>query len=253
VNANRIFALVTVLVIAAVFGLGWFLGVAPLLAQAALADAERSTVEQNNLAETAKLEQMRAVHERLGELETELADLRISIPAEVDSDFIYTLFADIQANSGAVVKTIATSEAVPYGTVTAGGEAAVPAPVPAPTDGSTPTATPSAPAEFYTVPLTFTFDTQPVAAVYAFAEGLQTSPRLFLVTSVVADSTTSSTVTAYMFVMRDDDAPRAAAYLSLNGLLTAKTAGKVAVAPTPESSPTPEESGEPTPTPTPTP
>lgn len=252
-NANRIFAIVTVIVIGAVFGLGWFLGVSPLLTQAALADADRAAAEQVNFAETAKLEQMRATHERVGELEAELAELRVSIPAEVDSDFIYRLFADYQAASGVVVKTITTSEAVPYGTVTAGGDAAVPAPAPAPTDGSGGTPTATAPGEFYTVPLTFGFESQPVASVYAFAEGLQASPRLFLVTSIVADSTASSTITAYMFVMRDDDAPRAAAYLALNGLLTEKAAGKVAPEPTPEPTPSPGETGEPTPTPTPTP
>lgn len=250
-NANRIFAIVTVLVIGAIFGLGWFLGVSPLLAQAALADADRLAVEQTNLAETAKLEQMRAIYEQVDELEVELADLRVSIPAEVDSDFIYRLFADYQAASGVVVKTITTAEAVPYGTVTAGGDAAVPAPAPSDGSGGTPTA--SAPAEFYTVPLTFGFESQPVASVYAFAEQLQASPRLFLVTSIVADSTASSTVTAYMFVMRDDAAPRAAAYLALNGLLTEKVAGKVSPQPTPEPTPTPGATAEPTPTPTPTP
>lgn len=250
-NANRIFGIVTVLVIGAILGLGWFLGVSPLLAQAVLADADRAAVEQTNLAETAKLEQMRTVYEGLPELEKELAELRVSIPGEVDSDFIYTLFADIQASSGAQVKTISTSEAVPYGTVSAGADAGVPAP--APTDGSTPTPTQSAPAEFYTVPLTISFESQPLASVFAFAEGLQASPRLFLVTSVVADSTASGTITAYMFVMRDDDAPRAAAYLELNGLLNAKVADKVEPEPEPEPTPTPGETGTPTPTPTPTP
>lgn len=246
-NGNRIFGIVTVLVIGAIFGLGWILGVSPLLAQATQADADRVAVEQNNVAETARLEQMRSIYEGVDALEAELAELRISIPAEVDSDFVYRLFADIQATSGAVVKTIATSEAVPYGTVTAGGDAAVPSPAPA--DGSAGTPTPSAPSEFYTVPLTFTFESQPVGSVYAFAEGLQASPRLFLVTSVVADSTASSTITAYMFVMRDDEAPRAAAYLEWSGQVREKTGGKVVVEPTP--TPTPDETATPTPTPTP--
>ncbi len=37
-NANRIFALGTVIVIAAVLGLGWLVGLSPLLTAAELAD-----------------------------------------------------------------------------------------------------------------------------------------------------------------------------------------------------------------------
>lgn len=242
-NSNRIFALATVLIIGAVLVLGWTLGLSPLLAQAAAADEQRVVVEQTNQAETAKLTQMKAQFDRLDEIEVELAKLRISMPAEVDFDFIYGLLSTYQSGTGATVNSIQTGEALPYGV-------AVGAEVPATTE--TPTVV--APSGFYTVPITITFDQVPAATVLAYASAMQNGPRLFLVTSVAGDGAGSSSITAFMFVMYDPDAPRGAAEQAYSGVLpTSKASGKVVVEPTPEPTPTPGETSEPTPTPTPTP
>jgi hypothetical protein len=239
-NANRIFGLVTVLIVGAVLVLGWMLGVSPLLAQAAAADEQRVGVEQTNLAETAKLTQMKAQFDRLDEIEVELAKLRISMPAEVDFDFTYGLLSNYQSGTGATVNSIQTGEALPYGAAT-GAEVAT---------AATPTVV--APSGFYTVPITITFDQVPVDRVLAYASAMQNGPRLFLVTSVMGEGGASSSITAFMFVMYDPDAPRGAAEEAYSGvLLTPKAAGKAVVVPTPEPTSTP--GATPTPTPTPTP
>jgi len=242
-NANRIFGLVTVVIVAAVLVLGWILGVSPLLAPAAAADEQRAVVEQTNRAETAKLTQMREQYDRLDEIELDLAKLRISMPAESDTDFTYRLLSLFQSATGATVNSIQVGEALPYGAAT-GSEVAV--------EPSEPeTATPD---RLYTIPVTITFDKIPAYQVMNFVSSMQNGPRLFLVTSVSGDGEDSSTITAFMFVMYDPTAPRGAAEEAYSGVLpTPKTAGKVVVEPTPSPTPTPGETGEPTPTPTPTP
>lgn len=240
-NTNRIFALVTVVIVAAVLVLGWILGVSPLLAQAAAADEQRTAVEQTNQVETAKLTQMKEQYDRLDEIEVELAKLRVSMPAESDTDFTYRLLSLIQASTGATVNSIQTGEALPYGVAT-GAEVAV-------EPSETPTGTPSG---LYTIPVTITFDKVPGYQVMAYASEMQNGPRLFLVTSITGDGEDSSTIEAYMFVMHDPNAPRGAAELAYSGVLpTPKAAGKVEPEPVPEPTPTPGETGTPTPTPTP--
>jgi hypothetical protein len=242
-NANRIFGLATVLIVGAVLVLGWILGVSPLLTQAAAADAQRAEVELTNQMETAKLTQMKAEFDRLDEIEEDLAKLRISMPAEVDFDFVYRLLSTYQSGSGAFVNTIQTGEALPYGVATG-------------TEVATATTAPpvAAPSGFYTVPITITFDKVPATQVMAFASAMQNGPRLFLVTAVAADGAGSSSITAFMFVMRDEDAPRGAAELALAGLLPGPKASDKAITPVePTPEPTPGETGEATPTPTPTP
>lgn len=240
-NTNRIFGLVTVALVAAVLVLGWMLGVSPQLAQATAADEQRVAVEETNRVETAKLTEMKAQYDRLDEIELDLAKLRISMPAESDTDFTYRLLSLIQSASGATVNSIQTGEALPYGVAT-GAEVAV-----EPSEPET-----VAPKRLYTIPVTITFDKVPASNVMTFASLMQNGDRLFLVTAITGDGGDASTITAFMFVMYDPDAPRGAAELAYSGVLpTPKAAGKVVVEPTPEPTATPGETATPTPTPTP--
>lgn len=247
-NASRIWTIVGVIVAAGVLVLGWALGVSPLLAQAAAADTERATVEQLNAGELAELARMKEQYEQIGDLRIELAQLRVSVPAETDTDFVYALLNNVQAATGTPVQSVTTGQAVPYG---AGTDAPVEAPATGSEGGSA--ATPDAPAvvpSLYTVPVTLTFQDAPVENVLAFVSQLQNGPRLFLVTSVTGNGSGSSTVTAFMFVLYDETAPRGAAAQAYAGVLpTTKASGKVVVEPSPE--PTPGETATPTPTPTP--
>lgn len=247
-NSKRIWTLIGALVAGAVLVLGWFVGLSPLLSQAATADAEREEVEQVNATELAKLEQMKAQYSKIGSLRVSLANLRVSLPAEADTDFVYGLLGGIQGSTGANVATITTGEAVPYGAADASATAE-----------SASGAVSSVPS-LYTVPLTVTFDSVETAKVLAFADAMQSSPRLFLVTGVTGDGAGSSTITAYMFVLYDENAPRGAAAQAYAGSVPGVTKSKPAAVPEPQvtESPAPEddEEGEgedPTPTPTPTP
>lgn len=259
-NANRIFAMATALVIAAVLGLGWLLGVSPLLAAADQADQERITVEQTNLAQQTTLAAMKAEFDRLDEIEDQLQALRVAIPNEVDSDTIYAYLAGIQNGTAAFVESITTGEAAPYGQTSETSQAP-------PGEGEAP----SGVAQFeglYTVPVTITFvKGVSVAEIIAFAGAMQNGPRIFLVTAITRPASSdgsSGTITAYMFVLADrDDSPGASA-----GALDEALAGypipvikrwgpqgsdaeEATAPPTPEETAAPTPSGTPTPTPTP--
>ncbi len=264
-NATRIGALVTALVIAAVLGLTWVLGASPLLAQAATADDDRAAVEAVNAAQEARLAEMRAQFERLDELEAELAALRVSMPGVVDPEFVYALLAGYSSGTGAKVEAITVGEAQPYGQATA--EAADP------TTGEAPV---GALPGVFTVPVTIMFaEGASSSSVLRYSWALQRGPRLFLVTSVAGGEGTQGeaadaqdgalyTISAYMFVVYDPDADPDEAANTLVDLgyeapeLVPWTPGGVVAepeeeTPAPEATETPAPEGEATPSPTPTP
>ena len=254
---NRIWGIATVIVIAAIVGLGWLLGVSPLLTQARDADAQRLAVEQGNQAQVLALAQMKADYERLDDLEAEIDALRLSIPSEVDSDFIYSYLAGLPGGS-TIVDDVLTGEAQVYG-------------IPTPTDGSA-TVDPSQTAgpvpgveNLYTVPVTITFRKSVTATeILAYAGLLQNGPRVFVITKISRDAgdETAGTITAYMFVISSPDDSPGSTFGEYAGLLeSAKPLdikpwgppGTVATpTPTPTESATPNPSDSATPTPTPT-
>jgi hypothetical protein len=260
VNATRIFGLVTAIVIAAILGLGWLLGLSPLLNAASQADEERALVEQNNLAQQATLAGMKADFERLDEIEAEIEAFRVAIPNEVDSDLIYDYLARIQGAVATSVEKITTGEAVPYGQVDS---------VPA-DDGGDPSQAPVGVAQFdglYTVPVTIDFlKGTPAEEIIAFAGAMQNGPRIFLVTAItrpVGSDASAGTITAYMFVLAErDDTPGVSAGdhdpvldTYTRGVVGpwGKAGGPSAPSPTPSETGTPAPSDSPSPTPTPTP
>jgi hypothetical protein len=261
---NRIWALATLLVIAAVVILGWLLGVSPLLNAAAAADADRVTVEQNNQAQTVALAQMKADFERLDELQTQIDSLKLSIPNEVDSDYLYSYLSGLDALS--IIDDVNTGEAQVYGIATpADGSATV---APATTDPATgdPAAVPATVPgveNLYTVPVTITFRKGVTGdLILAYAGLLQNGPRIFVITKIGREVgvETSGTITAYMFVISaPDDSPGSTFGEYVDLLKNVKPMvikpwgpDGTAPLPTPTESATPDPSGTETPTPTPT-
>jgi len=255
-NANRIFAIGTAVAIAAILGLGWLVGLSPLLASAALADQERVVVEQGNQAQQATLASMKADFERLDEIETDLNALRVAIPGEVDSDVIYAYLGRIQAGVPTRVETIVIGEVTPYG-VSADAPDAVPGEA-----GET-----AGVAQFeglYTVPVTITFPRGTVVPeIIAFAGAMQNGPRIFLVTAITRPASSdgsAGTITAYMFVMAERDETPGSSAGDHDSSLDKYTRGAIArwgsdgeVIPTPTPTPGETETPAPTDSPSPTP
>lgn len=203
-TANRIWMLATALGIAAILGLGYLLGFAPLLAQAASARDQTTSVEQTNLAQQNLLAQMKSQFERIDEIEAELQAQRLSIPTELDSDFLLRQLAAAHATSKARVQGITIGEAQPYGLD----------PNLVSSDPNVPVSGAATFEGLYTVPVSITFAKGTTGEqVMAFAGRLQRGPRLFLVTSVKKGSEDDGggSITAYMFVMSfPDDTPGSA-------------------------------------------
>lgn len=231
-KGNRIWILLTLLIIAAILGLGWLLAVSPLLTQAQEAELQRRDAELTNAAQAAALVQMKEQFEQLDQLEVDLEALRLSIPSDVDSDYVYALLSTYQATSGATPSLITLGEAVQFGIPVAAESTTA-----TPSAASGPAATGRLATDLYTVPVTISFESTPVDSVLAFVNQLQHGPRLFLVTSVTT-SAQASTITAYMFVIRDvTQAPDVPEEGQQPPLPT----------PTPTPTPTPGETGTPTP------
>jgi hypothetical protein len=255
-NTNRIFAIGTAVAIAAILGLGWLVGLSPLLASAAQADQERLLVEQTNQVQQATLASMKADFERLDEIEADLYALRVAIPSEVDSDVIYDYLARIQAAVPTRVESIVTGEALPYGV-------SVDAPDAAPGEaGET-----AGVAQFeglYTVPVTITFPKgTSVTDAIALAGALQNGPRIFLVTAITRPASSdgsAGTLTAFMFVMSERDETPGSSAGDHDPSLDKYTRGAIArwgsdgeVIPTPTPTPGETETPAPTDSPSPTP
>ena len=231
-NGMRIWILSAVVLIAAILGLGWLIGLSPLLSQVAASDSERANVELANATQEATLAQMKTQHEHIDEIQVDLEKLQASISSTVDSDVIYALLAQYQGGSGAVPSLISLSEAVQYGVPVEGPETTA---AEAPASGSAPSG--SLATSLYTIPVTISFSQTSLDQVMAFVAAMQHGPRLFLVTSVTS-TPESASITAYLFVIYD-------------GTTAQVVDVPEVVEPTPEPAPTSEATPTPTATPTP--
>ena len=238
-NANRIFFLIGGIAIVAVLLLGWFLGVSPLLDSAAAKDAERQTVEAENNAQQAVLQQMKDQYAQLDVLNAQLADLQLSVPARAQVEDFIDLILRIAHVADVKVTSITISEGTLYG---GGGVAATAAPaVDANGQPIAPAATsvalvpsPGLAADLYEIPITIVIEGGPAKSA-AFLQKIQRAQRLMLVNSVTLSSAPpTSSVSGYLFVVS-------------SGL------PQVTVPPTPGVNPAPGETPAPTDTATPAP
>jgi len=252
VTANRIWIFAAVIGIAAVLGLGYVLGFAPLMVQTATAREQISAVEQTNLAQQNLLAQMQQQFERMDEIEADLAAQRLSVPTELDSDFLLRQLAEAGSKSGVRVERITVGQAQPYG-LSADQIASDPG---APVSGE------AAFEGLYTVPISIDFAKGTTSEqIMSFAAELQRGPRLLLVTSVSKssdDGGVAGSLTAYMFVLsHPDDTPGVAgdAYAEALAKFTPRPltawGGTGSAVLDPEESPAPEQTPDATETPDP--
>lgn len=102
-----------VLVAGVILLAGWMGVVSPALADAARADDRAEAVELGNAGHEARVAQLTAEQERIGELEAELAALRRQFPTSLELAAFAQRVADLGARSGAVVESVERSEPVP--------------------------------------------------------------------------------------------------------------------------------------------
>lgn len=90
----RLWVIGAVLMSLVIVAAGWFLGISPRLADAALAEEERQNVEVINVGYEATLAELQRLSQNLPELESELEGLRVEIPDEPE---LSTLLGQLNA------------------------------------------------------------------------------------------------------------------------------------------------------------
>jgi len=229
---NRLFVLGAVMLMGVVAVLGWMLGVSPKLSEARAAKAEQATVETQNASFEVQLATLKKQFESIGELRTELADLREAVPSGADIPAFVGQLDKIAQAQEVTLASITVSDAQPYVPVVAAtpaapapaegaatGDSAAAAPidaaaaaaaaVPAPVVNELITAT-----NFVAVPISLSVDGS-YDNVLDFIEGLQKGTRLVMVTTVTttkpeATSSVTSTISGFIYVLLDPNAATAA-------------------------------------------
>jgi Tfp pilus assembly protein PilO len=219
---NRLWTIGTVTIMAVLLIAGWFLGAQPLLANASAADAERSSVEAQNVAHEARIAQLLIENKQLPSLEKDFAALDASIPSSSDTSSFISGLNSLAIGAGVQITGITVGNPQAY-TVPSSAQVAAPstdaaapapsaAPAPVVTGPQAPTATTNAlitPANFVGIQVAVSVAGQ-YDAVLAFTKGLQSGGRLFLVTGFTSNrsldnpdaNVVTSTVTGYIYVLR---------------------------------------------------
>ena len=228
-DKNRLWIICSVLVMALVLAGGWFLGVQPQLAAIADAQSQTASVQGTNDQYAQAIAKLKKESEDLPALKKKLASLAASVPeGSAVPAFIDQLNA-LYTSSNVVCVDQSFSDAVAYSPVAPPAAAAAPAgsQTPSPSASAAPTPTPAPTAAAGVPPvvnslITATnFAARPVsvtvrgqyADILTFVKGLQSGPRLFLVTSLstaptagadAAPGTLDAKVAGYVFSLTPD-------------------------------------------------
>lgn len=111
---NRVIVFAAVIASVAIVALGWFLGVAPRLADAATAEAERQSVVSQNEGLEVQLAQLQKEFEQIDELRAEVGELRASIPATADYAGFVSELNGLAASTGVGVARLSVGDASWY-------------------------------------------------------------------------------------------------------------------------------------------
>lgn len=230
---NRLWILISSVLILVLIAGGWFLGVGPFLAAAAVADEAREGIESQNRDLRVQIASLAQQEADLPKLADELEELEKAIPAGVDGSEFIASVTKLASQSDVTLTTIALTDPVAYvppaapappapaaeGEAAEGAEAA-PAPAPAAGAGPVPLTDPLVTtANMVIVPIEIGVSGSN-DKVMAFLERLQEGDRLVLVTKIAggraegSDASSGSyamTITGSMYVMRDPAAELAAA------------------------------------------
>lgn len=111
--STRIWTFATVIAVVVLVALGWFLGAAPKLAEAARYDSERAAVVAQNQLSRTTLAQIEADFERLAEFEQELAELQAEFPELPEyADAVETFLREL-VGEGLTLESLVVDEPAP--------------------------------------------------------------------------------------------------------------------------------------------
>ncbi|WP_167050526.1 hypothetical protein [Salinibacterium sp. ZJ77] len=193
---NRLWAVITAIVCIATLILGWFVGVEPRLAAVARAAAQQLIVEEQNRLARSDIATMQKAAEEMDTLEAALAELRRIVPPGVDgTGFIKTVDSLVVGN-GVTLAAVLFDQPVPY-VAPPEGDPLAPLSDPIITEDN-----------FVVVPVAVSV-VGGNEQVLSFLAALQSSQRLFSVTSVSKNQSEPGidvfelTVGGFIYVLRD--------------------------------------------------
>ena len=190
-NKNRLFTLGITGAIALVAILGWFVGISPVLDQAAATGEQVSSAAGINDINQAKLVTLKKQFANIGEVQNELTGLRQSLPVVADMPDFLREINEFGAAHNVSLTSVTVSPPTPYEASPATAAASTPAegstPTPSPSASASATATagttsapPAAGSGLVVIPVQIVV-TGSYADVLAFVGAIQGGPRLLLV------------------------------------------------------------------------
>lgn len=156
---------------------GWFVGIAPQLADAASANARRALILNQNAANEVILRKLKSDYIGIDELRKKLASLKVAVPSSAEISTFVTELNSLANTHRVTVRSITVNDAKPYTPV---------APIPGSgSEASTPITTNPriTSSNFVVIPVQFSV-TGDYSRVLDFVHEVQVGPRLFLISNL---------------------------------------------------------------------
>jgi Tfp pilus assembly protein PilO len=188
-TSTRLWLIGIVLVAVVLSALGWFAGIQPKLAESSAADKERSSVESTNAAHEQTLLVLRELDQKLPELEDELAELRVELPADTAVSTLLGQLNELAVQNSVGIESITAGTPLKFATPPV--DPAASADPPAGEEGAPATDAPAAAVSpviegLVSIPVTVSV-TGDAERLKSFIEGVQFGERLYLMTDLSID------------------------------------------------------------------
>ena len=265
-NRNRLIATGIIAAIVVAAAGGWVLAISPVLDQISTSHAQQVVLATTNSASAARLVVLKKQFDNIADLRGKLSTLQSSIPAGADIQNFLAEITSLSSATGVSLTNLTVGSAATYvapvvavapvaaATATAG---ASPSPSPSAASATATTAAPATPAgpssRLVVIPITVLVKGN-YSQVTSFSGALQSGARLFMVTALTLNgSTTDSTFTGKMEGSIFALPAQGASVSTQPGSAGPTVTPTSSATPTPSASPSAEASATPKPSATPTP
>ncbi|MBI3430403.1 MAG: hypothetical protein HY050_10225 [Actinobacteria bacterium] len=173
------------LLIVVVVVAGWLIGIAPQLANASRANADREAVLKQNSTNEATLRKLKNDYVGIDEIRTQLALLKVSVPSSGEISTFVTELNSLANTNRVTVRSITVNDAKPYtpAAATSNGAAGT---------NNPPTTNPRITSNnFIVIPVQFSV-TGDYSNVLEFVHEVQVGSRLFLISNLSSTGATDA-------------------------------------------------------------
>ncbi len=251
-NTDRLWIIAAIAAMVIIAVGGWFVGISPVVSEAAAADQQVASVTQSNSDSQQKLVLLKQQYANIGPLEASLDSLRESIPEEANASAFFQELNNLSVADGVTINSVAIASATFYQAPAAAtstattGTTSTATPTPTPTTAPVTTTAQTPAGQFVEIPVEIVVSGS-FAAVRNFVGSVQLGSRLYLATAVdvtqAGTGDASGTLTGDIFTLQGTS----------DASTTTTPSGTSTATPTPTPIPTGTATATPGPTGTPTP